>query len=131
MPTGWVWLDIARRGASELAEAARRASESAPADLHRGTFTITNVGAQRGWFRTSMIRPPEVAILGVGRVEERAVVRDGQVVARPVMPLALSFDHRVIDGDEGLGFMLTLGGTGSSIPMRLLAAGSNPRSEKD
>jgi pyruvate dehydrogenase E2 component (dihydrolipoamide acetyltransferase) len=79
-----------------------------PADLRGGTFTITNVGAQRGWLNTSLIRHPEVGILGVGRIEERAVVRGGAVVPRPVMPLALTFDHRVVDGEQGLGFMTAL-----------------------
>lgn len=99
-------LDLAR--ALERIVASAREGTLQPADLQHGTFTITNVGAARGWLNTSLIRLPEVAILGVGRVEERAVVRAGQVVARPIMPLALTFDHRVIDGDEGLGFMLTL-----------------------
>lgn len=99
-------LELARE-ISRLSEAARNRS-LAPADLQHGTFTITNVGAQRGWLNTSLIRHPEVAILGVGRIDARAVVRDGQVVARDVMPLALTFDHRVVDGEQGLGFMLTL-----------------------
>ena len=99
-------LEIARE-IERLATAARNRT-LAPADLQHGTFTITNVGAQRGWLNTSLIRHPEVAILGVGRIEERAVVRDGHVVARPVMPLALTFDHRVVDGEQGLGFMLAL-----------------------
>ena len=99
-------LEIARE-IERLANGAR-SHTLAPADLQSGTFTITNVGAQRGWLNTSLIRHPEVAILGVGRIEDRAVVRDGQVVARPIMPLALTFDHRVVDGEQGLGFMLTL-----------------------
>jgi pyruvate dehydrogenase E2 component (dihydrolipoamide acetyltransferase) len=99
-------LDIARE--IDRLVAAAREGRLQPQDLQHGTFTITNVGAARGWLNTSLIRPPEVAILGIGRVEDRAVVRDGQVVARPIMPLALTFDHRVIDGEQGLGFMLTL-----------------------
>jgi pyruvate/2-oxoglutarate dehydrogenase complex dihydrolipoamide acyltransferase (E2) component len=103
-----------RLGIREIARAIERLSSGArsrtlaPDDLQQGTFTITNVGAQRGWLNTSLIRHPEVAILGVGRIEERAVVRNGQVVARPIMPLVLTFDHRVVDGEQGLGFMLTL-----------------------
>lgn len=99
-------LGIARE--IDRLSAAARSRTLAAADLQQGTFTISNVGAQRGWLNTSLIRHPEVAILGVGRVEERAVVRNGQVAARPVMPLALTFDHRVVDGEQGLGFMLTL-----------------------
>jgi pyruvate dehydrogenase E2 component (dihydrolipoamide acetyltransferase) len=99
-------VDIARE-IDRLAGLAR-AGALAPADLHGGTFTISNVGGQRGWLNTSLIRVPEVAILGVGRVEPRAVVRDGAVVARPILPLALTFDHRVIDGEQALAFMLDL-----------------------
>lgn len=99
-------LEIARE-IERLSSGARNRTLS-PEDLQQGTFTITNVGAQRGWLNTSLIRPPEVAILGVGRIEERAVVRNGQVVARPILPLALTFDHRVVDGEQGLGFMRTL-----------------------
>jgi pyruvate dehydrogenase E2 component (dihydrolipoamide acetyltransferase) len=103
-----------RLGILELAREIERLSSAArgrtlePADLQHGTFTITNVGAQRGWLNTSLIRHPEVAILGIGRIEDRAVVRNGQVVARPIMPLALTFDHRVVDGEQGLGFMRAL-----------------------
>ena len=99
-------LEIARE--IERLSSGARSRTLAPEDLQQGTFTISNVGAQRGWLNTSLIRHPEVAILGVGRIEERAVVRDGQVVARPIMPLALTFDHRVVDGEQGLGFMLAL-----------------------
>ena len=95
------------REAERLARLARE-RRLVPGDQQNGTFTITNVGNQRGWLNTSIIRHPEVAILGVGRIEERPVVRNGQIVAAPVMPLALTFDHRVVDGDTGLGFMLTL-----------------------
>jgi pyruvate dehydrogenase E2 component (dihydrolipoamide acetyltransferase) len=87
---------------------AAREGRSALADLQGGTFTISNTGAWRGGFGTSLIRPPEVAIVAFGRVEERAVVRDGAVVARPVMPMSLTFDHRVLDGEQGLSFALTL-----------------------
>lgn len=90
--------------------AAARDGKAALADLHGGTFTISNTGAWRGSFGTSLIRPPEVAIVAFGRVEERAVVREGQVVARPIMPMSVTFDHRVIDGEQGLGFALTLRG---------------------
>ena len=85
-----------------------REGKTALADLQGGTFTVSNTGAWRGGFGTSLIRPPEVAIVAFGRVEDRAVVRDGAVVARPVMPVSVTFDHRVIDGEQGLGFALTL-----------------------
>ena len=87
---------------------AARDGHPALADLQDGTFTISNTGAWRGGFGTSLIRPPEVAIVAFGRVEDRAVVRDGTLVARPVMPMSVTFDHRVLDGQQGLSFALTL-----------------------
>lgn len=87
-----------------LAEGAR-SRKLTPAELAGSTFTITNFGAFGGYTGTPIINPPEVAILGVGKLSERPVVRDGQVVACPTLPLALSFDHRVIDG-EGAGHFL-------------------------
>ena len=89
---------------------AAREGKSVLVDLQGGTFTISNTGAWHGGFGTSLIRPPEVAIVAFGKVEERAVVRDGQVVARPIMPMSVTFDHRVIDGEQGLKFALTLRG---------------------
>jgi pyruvate dehydrogenase E2 component (dihydrolipoamide acetyltransferase) len=99
-------LDIARE--AERLAAAARARTIRPDELQGGTFTITNVGQAGGWFGTSIIRFPEVAILGAGRIEERPVVREGKVVARPILPLSLTFDHRVIDGDGALGFVRSL-----------------------
>lgn len=76
-----------------------------PQDMRGGTFTVSNVGAAGGNYGTSLIRPPEVAILGLGRVHDRAVVEDGAVVARPVLPVSLTFDHRVVDGEQALAFV--------------------------
>ena len=87
---------------------AARDGKTAVADVQGGTFTISNTGAWRGGFGTSLIRPPEVAIVAFGRIEERAVVRDGALVARAIMPMSVTFDHRVIDGEQGLMFALTL-----------------------
>jgi len=87
---------------------AAREGKVTPADLRGGTFTISNTGAWRGAHGTSLIRPPEVAIVAFGRIEEKAVVRDGRVVARPMMPMSVTFDHRVIDGEQGLTFALSL-----------------------
>jgi pyruvate dehydrogenase E2 component (dihydrolipoamide acetyltransferase) len=67
-------------------------------DLRGGTFTITNIGFIGGTYATPITNYPETAILATGRVRERPVVRDGQVVIRSIMPLSLSFDHRVTDG---------------------------------
>lgn len=102
-------LDLAELAATvDRVAAAAREGKASIADLQGGTFTISNTGAWRGGFGTSLIRPPEVAIVAFGRIEEKAVVRDGKVVARAVMPMSVTFDHRVIDGEHGLSFALTL-----------------------
>ncbi|HKF77192.1 MAG TPA: dihydrolipoamide acetyltransferase family protein, partial [Candidatus Dormibacteraeota bacterium] len=67
--------------------AAARSGRIALADITGGTFTVTNSGGWNGWFGTSLIHHPEVAIMGVGRIQERAVVRGGQVVVRPILPV--------------------------------------------
>jgi len=89
---------------------AAREGKATVSDLQGGTFTISNTGAWRGGLGTSLIRPPEVAIVAFGRIEEKAVVRDGKLVARPMMPMSVTFDHRTIDGEQGLSFALTLRG---------------------
>jgi pyruvate dehydrogenase E2 component (dihydrolipoamide acetyltransferase) len=75
------------------------------ADLKGGTFTITNYGAIGGMYGTPIINHPEVAILGVGRMKELPVVKDGKVEARKILFLSLSFDHRVVDGAEAARFL--------------------------
>jgi pyruvate dehydrogenase E2 component (dihydrolipoamide acetyltransferase) len=85
-----------------------RERRATPKDMQGGTFSITNVGQMGGWFGTSIIRAPEAAILGIGKIEEKVVVRHGQIVARPILPISLSFDHRVLDGAEALAFIQTL-----------------------
>lgn len=92
---------------NDLAERARAAKFDL-AELRGGTFTITNVGPLGGTFVTPMINYPEVAILGLGRTAPTPVVRDGQIVARQVLPLSLSFDHRVIDGADAARFTRTV-----------------------
>ncbi|MBS3920152.1 MAG: 2-oxo acid dehydrogenase subunit E2 [Deltaproteobacteria bacterium] len=78
------------------------------ADLKGGTFTISNYGALGGIFATPIINYPEVAILGVGKIREMPVVRNGKLVVRKILSLALSFDHRVVDGAEGARFLNTV-----------------------
>ncbi|OGP64617.1 MAG: hypothetical protein A2170_02480, partial [Deltaproteobacteria bacterium RBG_13_53_10] len=78
------------------------------ADLKGGTFTITNYGTVGGIFGTPIINHPEVAILGVGKVREMPVVRNGKIVIRTILPLSLSFDHRVVDGAEAARFLNTI-----------------------
>jgi len=95
-------------GEVDRVTAAARDGKATISDMQGGTCTVSNTGAWRGGFGTSLIRPPEVAIVAFGRIEERAVVRDGAVVARPVMPMSVTFDHRVIDGEQGLTFALAV-----------------------
>jgi len=78
------------------------------ADLKGGTFTITNYGAVRGIFGTPIINYPEVAILGIGRMKETPVARNGKIIVRKILPLTLSFDHRVVDGAEAARFLDTV-----------------------
>jgi pyruvate dehydrogenase E2 component (dihydrolipoamide acetyltransferase) len=74
-------------------------------DLQNSTFSITNYGAIGGLFATPIINFPEAAILGLGTIRERPVVRDGQIVVRPMMYAGITFDHRITDGAEGARFM--------------------------
>jgi 2-oxoglutarate dehydrogenase E2 component (dihydrolipoamide succinyltransferase) len=74
-------------------------------DMTGGTFTISNGGVFGSLMSTPIINPPQSAVLGLHRIEDRAVVRDGQVVVRPMMYLALSYDHRLIDGREAVTFL--------------------------
>src|SRR6266566_3322185 len=76
-----------------------------PRELSGSTFTLNNVGSFGGGSGTPIINHPEVAILAVGRLQEKAVVQQGEIVARPMMPLALSFDHRLIDGAMAGAFL--------------------------
>src|SRR5260221_631491 len=76
-----------------------------PRELSGSTFTLNNVGSFGGGSGTPIINHPELAILAVGRLQEKAVVQQGEIVARPMMPLALSFDHRLIDGAMAGAFL--------------------------
>ncbi|MBL8913589.1 MAG: 2-oxoglutarate dehydrogenase complex dihydrolipoyllysine-residue succinyltransferase, partial [Archangium sp.] len=78
------------------------------ADLQGGTFTISNGGIFGSMLSTPILNPPQTGILGMHNIQERAVVRDGQVVARPMMYLALSYDHRLIDGREAVQFLVRI-----------------------
>ena len=73
-----------------------------------GTFTISNGGVFGSLLSTPIINPPQSAVLGLHRIEERPVVRDGQVVVRPMMYLALSYDHRLVDGREAVTFLVRI-----------------------
>jgi 2-oxoglutarate dehydrogenase E2 component (dihydrolipoamide succinyltransferase) len=77
-------------------------------DMKGGTFTISNGGVFGSLMSTPIINPPQSAVLGLHRIEDRAVVRGGQVVVRPMMYLALSYDHRLIDGREAVTFLVAV-----------------------
>lgn len=77
-------------------------------DIQGGTFTITNIGPIGGLYATPIILYPQTAILGLMKMQERPVVRDGQIVIRTMMNVALSFDHRVLDGAEAAAFTTKL-----------------------
>jgi pyruvate dehydrogenase E2 component (dihydrolipoamide acetyltransferase) len=90
-----------------LAEAAR-AGKLAPEELRGGTFTVTSAGKLAGLFHTPIVNHPEVAILGIGRIAPRPVVRDGEIVVRRMGTVAVTFDHRVIDGARASEFGLAV-----------------------
>ena len=75
-------------------------------EMTGGTFTISNGGVFGSLLSSPIINPPQSAVLGMHRIEERPVVRDGQIVARPMMYLALSYDHRLVDGREAVTFLV-------------------------
>ncbi len=77
-------------------------------DLKGGTFTITNGGVFGSMLSTPILNPPQCAILGMHAIKERAVVENGQIVIRPIMYLALSYDHRLVDGREAVQFLVTI-----------------------
>jgi 2-oxoglutarate dehydrogenase E2 component (dihydrolipoamide succinyltransferase) len=75
-------------------------------EMQGGTFTISNGGVYGSLLSTPILNAPQSGILGMHRIEERAVVRNGQIVARPMMNLALSYDHRLVDGREAVTFLV-------------------------
>jgi pyruvate dehydrogenase E2 component (dihydrolipoamide acetyltransferase) len=87
-----------------------REGKIAPADMQGGTFSISSLGGIGGTHFTPIINAPEVAILGVSRSSMKPVWKDGQFVPRLMLPLSLSYDHRVIDGAAAARFTAYLGG---------------------
>jgi 2-oxoglutarate dehydrogenase E2 component (dihydrolipoamide succinyltransferase) len=75
-------------------------------EIQGGTFTVSNGGIYGSLLSTPILNAPQSGILGMHRIEERPVVRDGQIVARPMMYLALSYDHRLVDGKEAVTFLV-------------------------
>jgi pyruvate dehydrogenase E2 component (dihydrolipoamide acetyltransferase) len=100
-------LDIAKE-ITDLAEKARNKKLN-PMDMKGGTFTITNIGsAKSGWFATPVINHPEAAILGTGMIQDMVVPIDGKPQIRKMLPLSISFDHRILDGAEAARFTNTI-----------------------
>ena len=106
--------DVDRKSIREIAvdirDLATRAREGKinVEELRGGTFTITNVGPLGGTALLPTINYPEVAILGMGKVQEKPVVREGEIVIRKILPLSLAFDHRVADGADAARFVSTM-----------------------
>jgi pyruvate dehydrogenase E2 component (dihydrolipoamide acetyltransferase) len=96
-------LDIAKE-IEDFAEKAKK-REIDLSDLKGGTFTITNIGVLGGTYFSPIPNYPEVAILGTGAIHDKAVVVDGKIVTRKVLPLSLAFDHRVLDGAMAQRFL--------------------------
>ena len=94
------------------------------ADMEGGTFTITNGGVFGSMLSTPIINPPQSAILGMHNIVERAVVIDGKIEIRPIMYLALSYDHRIIDGKESVSFLVKVKEM-LEHPERMLLGGKN------
>ena len=91
-----------------IADFGKRAKEGTLSveDMTGGTFTVSNGGVFGSLLSTPIVNPPQSAVLGMHRIEERPVAKDGQVVIRPMMYLALSYDHRIIDGREAVTFLV-------------------------
>jgi 2-oxoglutarate dehydrogenase E2 component (dihydrolipoamide succinyltransferase) len=85
-----------------------RSGKLALEEMQGGTFTISNGGIYGSLLSTPILNAPQSGILGMHRIEERAVVRDGQIVARPMMYLALSYDHRLVDGKDAVTFLVNV-----------------------
>jgi 2-oxoglutarate dehydrogenase E2 component (dihydrolipoamide succinyltransferase) len=98
---------------------AARDGKLSMADMQGGTFTITNGGVYGSLMSTPIINPPQSAILGMHKIQERPMAVGGQVVIRPMMYLALSYDHRIVDGKEAVTFLVRVK-EGLEDPRRLL-----------
>jgi 2-oxoglutarate dehydrogenase E2 component (dihydrolipoamide succinyltransferase) len=94
-------------------------------DMTGGTFTITNGGVFGSMMSTPIINPPQSAILGMHNVVDRPVAVNGQVVIRPMMYVALSYDHRIIDGRESVGFLVKVKEMLEN-PTKMLFGGKDP-----
>ncbi len=109
---------------SVIAEKAR-AGRISPSDLEGGTFTITNGGVFGSLLSTPIINPPQSGILGMHNIVDRPIAVNGKVEIRPMMYIAMSYDHRIIDGRDSVGFVVTVKNLIEN-PERLLIDGGNP-----
>ena len=106
--------DCDSRSLEEIDADVRRLAEGARAgrleaeELRGSTFSVTSAGKLAGLFQTPIVNYPEVAILSLGRIADRPVVRDGEIVVRPIGHVALTFDHRVVDGARAAEFGLAV-----------------------
>jgi 2-oxoglutarate dehydrogenase E2 component (dihydrolipoamide succinyltransferase) len=109
-----VLRDVDRMSFAQIEQAIRDFAARANAgtltleDLKGGTFTITNGGVYGSLMSTPILNPPQVGILGLHKIADRAVVSNGQVTVRPMMYLALSYDHRIVDGREAVQFLVSV-----------------------
>jgi 2-oxoglutarate dehydrogenase E2 component (dihydrolipoamide succinyltransferase) len=94
----------------EIADLAQRANEGNLSldELQGGTFTITNGGVYGSLNSTPILNVPQVAILGMHKVQQRPMIVDGEILARPMMYLALSYDHRIVDGADAVQFLVRI-----------------------
>jgi len=95
------------REIGELAKKAREGTLTIP-ELQGGTFTITNGGVYGSLMSTPILNAPQVGILGMHKIQERPIALNGEVVIRPMMYVALSYDHRIVDGSEAVRFLVRL-----------------------
>lgn len=111
-------------GIKELATKAREGKISIE-EMSGGTFTITNGGVFGSLMSTPIINPPQVAILGMHKIQDRVMVINGEMKIRPMMYVALSYDHRIIDGKESVGFLVKVKEMLEN-PERMIFGGKNP-----
>ena len=104
MPTRWA-SPRSRRTSADFGSEARDGKLDARRDPG-GTFTITNGGVYGSLLSTPILNPPQSGILGMHKIQERPMAVDGQVVIRPMMYIALSYDHRIVDGKEAVRFLV-------------------------
>jgi 2-oxoglutarate dehydrogenase E2 component (dihydrolipoamide succinyltransferase) len=100
----------------------QRAAENKlePKDLEGGTFTITNGGIFGSLLSTPIVNPPQSGVLGMHAIQDRPIAREGQVVIRPMMYVALTYDHRLVDGREAVLFLRRIKETIEDPPRMLL-----------